>query len=307
MNGGAVPRWVWLAMLWLVWGTSWPAMRAVFQEMPIWQFRAISCLVGGAALLLIAAGSGAVIRVPRRLWGALTLAALFNMTVWHVATGYGLSLIGAGHAAVVCYTMPVWTALLSAAFLGERLTARNVVALALGMGGVAVLLSIDFSALGAHPLGFVFVLGAAVSWAIGTILIKRRVWPVSFTALAAWQLLIGLVPMAAIAVLTERFALHEASVRAWAGAVYVTVFGIVIGYALWFRVVALYSASVGAIGTLVIPAIGVASAALLLGEPVGWREILALALVVSAVAFVIFAPPSVRPAALSGTGPPAGS
>ncbi len=294
MSGIAAPRWVWLGLLWLVWGTSWPAMRAVFLEMPVWQFRATTCLIGGAALLLLARANRGPIAVPRPLWAALTLAALFNMTIWHVATGYGLAMLGAGHAAVVCYTMPVWTALLSAIFLGERLTARIVLALALGMGGVAVLLSSDFAALGARPLGFAFVLAAALSWAAGTVVTKRVAWPVGMAALAGWQLLIGLVPIAAIALATERFAMHEASLEAWAGAVYVLTLGLIVGYVLWFKVVSLFPASVGAIGTLVIPAIGVVSSALVLGEPVGWRELLALALVVSAVASVIKEKPSFR-------------
>jgi hypothetical protein len=45
----ALPSWVWLVLLWLVWGTSWPAMRTVFVEMPVWQFRAVTCFLGGVA------------------------------------------------------------------------------------------------------------------------------------------------------------------------------------------------------------------------------------------------------------------
>ncbi len=285
-----VPSWVWLVLLWLVWGTSWPAMRTVFLEMPVWQFRAVTCLLGGAALLAMATLAGGSIRLARADWLPLTLASVFNMTIWHVTSGYGLTMIGAGHAAVVCYTMPIWTALLSAFFLKEQLGARVLAALALGVGGVAVLASHDFAALGANPLGLVFVLAAAISWAVGTILIKRRRWSAGINALAGWQLLMAFVPIGLIALVTERFTMHAASGAALVSAVYVLVVGVILGYALWFKVVSLFSATIASIGALVTPVIGMASSAVLLDEPIGWREAAALALVASAVALVIFRP-----------------
>ncbi len=173
-------------------------------------------------------------------------------------------------------------------FLGDRLDARVIAGLVSGMGGVAVLASHDFEAIGANPLGLVLVLIAAVSWAIGTILIKRRQWSVGVGALAGWQLLVGMVPIAIMAVATERFTMHRASTPALLAGSYTFVFGMIVGYALWFKVVASFPATIAAIGALVIPIIGMISSALLLGEPLGWREFVALALVLSAVALVVF-------------------
>jgi drug/metabolite transporter (DMT)-like permease len=256
--------------------------------MPVWQFRAVTCLVGGVALLAMAKLAGGPVRLARGDWLPLALASMFNMTVWHVTSGYGLSMIGAGHAAVVCYTLPVWTALLGAFFLKERLTPRVFAGLALGMGGVAVLASHDFRALGANPLGLAFVLAAAMSWGVGTVLIKRRRWSAGMNALAGWQLLMACVPIGLVALLTERFTLHQASDAALLSAVYILIVGVILGYALWFKVVSLFPATIASIGALVTPVIGMASSALLLDEPIGWRELVALALVLSAVALVVF-------------------
>ena len=287
---GYLPPWIWLVALWLVWGTSWPAMRTVFVELPVWQFRTLTCFVGGAALLLMARLAGGTIRLARGDWLPLAVASVFNMTVWHVTSGYGLKMIGAGHAAVVCYTLPVWTALLGAFFLKERLTARVFAGLALGMGGVAVLASHDFRALGSDPLGLVFVLAAAMSWGVGTVLIKRRRWSAGMNTLAGWQLLMACVPIGVIALLTERFQLDQASDAALLSGAYILVFGVVVGYAVWFKVVSLFPATIASIGALVTPVIGMASSALLLGEPIGWREVVALTFVLSAVALVVFRP-----------------
>lgn len=293
---GLLPPWLWLAALWLVWGTSWPAMRTVFLEMPVWQFRAITCALGGVALLAITRLSGAPVRLARGDWAPLVVASVFNMTVFHIATGYGLKMIGAGHAAVVVYTLPLWTALLSAFVLKERLAPRVLVGLVLGMGGVGVLASHDFKALGSDPLGLVVVLSAAICWGVGTVLIKRRTWSAGVNALAGWQLIMAAVPIGFVAMFTERFALHEASGPALLSAAYILVFGVILGYAVWFKVVSLFPATIASIGALVTPVIGMASSALLLGERIGWREIAALALVLSAVALVIFRP-APKPAA----------
>ena len=278
-----------LAILWLVWGTTWPAMRIVFTELPVWQFRAVTCGVAGLSLVILGMMQGAGDwRVPRAAWPRLILCSFLNMTCWHVLVGFGLGLIGAGHAAIVCYTLPVWTALLAGMFFGERITARVFLALLLGMAGVGVLLSSDFGALGTEPLGFVFVLAAAVTWGGGTLVFKHYTWTTNMSALAGWQLLIGLAPIAVIAALTEPFVLHQASDKAILAGLYVVVIGMVAGYALWFRVVFSMPATIASIGALMIPVIGVGSAAVMLDEPFGLREILALVFVLSAIALVIF-------------------
>ncbi len=285
-----------LVLLWFVWGTSWPAMRTVFLELPVWQFRAVTCAVAGAVLL----GLGILEdrdrwKAPRRIWPRLIVAGLLNMTCWHVLTGLALQIIGAGHAAIVCYTLPVWTALLGGLFYSERIGTRVLVAIALGVAGVVVLLSAGFAATGDwlqgdRPIGIALVLLAAITWAGGTLVVKHYEWGVSMNALAGWQLLIGLVPISLIAALSEPFVLHRASMEAALSGLYVLFVGMVMGYALWFRIVRAMPATVASIGAMMIPVIGVASGAILLGEPFGWRELLALALVLSAIALVLFVP-----------------
>ena len=286
----AAPRWLWLVLLWLVWGLGWPTMRIVFLEVPIWQFRGLGCLLGALSLLAIARLGGHSLAVPRRLWGRLFVAAFFNMVVWHITVGYGLAMIGAGHAALIAYTMPIWVAAIGALFLGERLTWRRVAALALGTAGIAALMSNDFARLGTQPLGVAFLLAAALGWAIGTIYTKRIDWGLSLATFAGWQLLIAAIPICLVAAFTEDFGLHRASAAAvWSGlfVIFATIVG---GYLLWFKVVAVFSTTVASIGSLVTPLVGVIGGALLVGEAVGWREIAAMALVLSAVALVVLAP-----------------
>ena len=74
-------------------------------------------------------------------------AALFNLTGWNILAIYGVSMMDSGRAAILGYTMPVWSVLLAVWFLGERLTARRAAGVALGMAGMALLLSGEIRAL----------------------------------------------------------------------------------------------------------------------------------------------------------------
>lgn len=277
-----------LISLWLVWGTSWPAMRMVFTEVPVWQFRAVSCAVSGLVLLAIAVAAGERWRVPRRHWGILIAAAFFNMVIWQICVGYGLSMMGAGHGAIITYTLPVWTAAISVIVLKERLTWRKTLAVVLGVAGVLVLLSSDFGAIGTSPLGAVFLLAAAIGWAIGTIIVKRVAWTIGMYTLAGWQLLISWVPMTAIALAAEPFMLHEIRGTTLWAALYVTFIALIAGYALWFKIVEHFPAIIASLGSLMVPVIGVISGALILGEHIGLIEIGALALVLTAISLVLF-------------------
>jgi len=275
--------------LWLVWGTSWPAMRMVFTEVPVWQFRAVTCAISGLALLVIAIATGERWRVPRRHWGVLIAAAVFNMIIWQICVGYGLSMLGAGHGAIITYTLPVWTAAISVVFLKERLTWRTALAVILGVSGVLVLLSSDFKAIGTSPVGAIYLLGASIGWAIGTIIVKRVAWTVGMYTLAGWQLLISGVPMTAIALAAEPFMLHQIRGATLWAALYVTFIALIAGYALWFKIVEHFSAVIASLGSLMVPVIGVLSGALILGEHIGLIEAAALALVLTAISLVLFA------------------
>lgn len=277
-----------LAVISLGWGTHWPIMKIALNEIPLWQYRSIVCLAAGLILMAVAALGRQNLRVPRSQWGALVASALFNVTAWQVFTAYGIILMASGKAAVVAYTMPVWAAILGVMFLRERLSGRRVVALVFGVGGILVLLTDDLATMGSSPLGVLFVLGAAIGWGAGTIVTKGVAWQVPPAALTAWQLLIGAVPIGVIAIATESFEMHRASLAALSAASYTIVIGLVICYYAWIKVVDLMPATVAALGSLLVPVLGLLSGAAILGEPLGWREILAATLVCGSLALVLF-------------------
>jgi len=121
--------------------------------------------------------------------------------------------------------------------------------------------------------------------------VKARRWGLDTAALSGWQIVLGGIPVAlGWAVLGRPETLLTAPWESLAGALYAMLIPMVYCYWAWFRIVAIFPASLAAIGTLAIPVIGVFSSALLTGERVGPGEIAGLVLVVAALVLVLVVP-----------------
>ena len=286
-----------LAGLTFFWGANWPAMKIALDEIPVWTFRTICLFAGGGGLLLLAKLSGQRLRVPRAEIRPLLLCALFNIIGWHLFSGYGVSNMEAGRASIIAFTMPLWAALLGRPVLGEPLTARKLVGLALGMAGLALLIGPDIGIVGRFPIGAACMLGAAMTWGTGTVMVKRYAWSLSTTVLVGWQLLAGAVPVTIGMFLIEGTPdLGGVSSAALLATLYCIALPMLFCHWAYFKVVRIFPASIAAIGTLAIPVVGVISSALVLGEAIGLAEIAALALVCSALAVVLLRPAAAAPA-----------
>jgi drug/metabolite transporter (DMT)-like permease len=287
------------------WGLNWPAMKLIVGEVPPWQFRAVTGVLGAMLLLTLARLLRQRLAVPRAQWLPLAAAAFLNVTCWFVFIAFGVKLMASGHASILGFTMPIWAALIGMVALGDKPNARRFVSLALGAAGVAVLLSHDFSAIGASPLGALVTLTGAFTWAIGVHIQKRVKWAIEPLALAGWQVALGTLPIVAIALFAEPFVYHRASWGVIGASIYLVTYALAFCYYAWFQVVRIFPTHISAIGSLLVPIVGVASSSLFLGEPFGWREVAALVLVVGAVALVLMQPPERAPAnaAPAKTGP----
>ena len=280
-----------LASLGLFWGLNWPGMKIALEELPVWWFRTLSVGGGAAGLLIIALISGQKLRPARAEIWPLTLCAVFSILGWHIFTAYGVSLMAAGRASIIAFTMPVWAALLAAVLLGERITTWKIIGLVLGVAGLITLIGPDIAALGAAPLGAAFMLGAAISWAVGTVLFKKFDWRLPVASAIGWQLAIGAFVITGFALALEPAPdLSQLSWRAIGALAYLLALPMIYCQWAFFTVVRIFPAGIAAIGTLSVPIVGVFSSALILGEPVGANDLTALALIFAALFAVLIAP-----------------
>ena len=280
-----------LASLALFWGLNWPGMKIILAELSVWWFRALCLIVGGTILLSLSALSGNRWRLRRDELGPVLVCGSFAILGWMVFSAYGVSLMPAGRASIIAFTMPVWATLLAAPLLGERITAAKIGGLLLGLAGLGVLIGPDLVILRRAPLGGLFMLLAALSWALGTVLLKKFRWQLPTLSNVAWQILLSAVPVTLVAALTEPPP-NPATLSPPAIFALIYLFLFPMSFCQWayFKVVTLLPASAAAIGTLLVPVIGVFSSHLLLGEPAGLAEFSALLLILAALVLVLLLP-----------------
>jgi drug/metabolite transporter (DMT)-like permease len=197
-----------------------------------------------------------------------------------------------GRAAILGYTMPMWGVLLSTWVLGERFTRRRALGVAFGMGGVALLLAAEFRALERAPLGALLMIAAAVCWAIATVLVRKWGSRMPTTTYTAWQMVIGVVPILALALVVEdgSFNLLALAPGPLVAVLYNMFIAFGFCYWAWMKIAQNAPVGVSSLSSLMVPVVGVFSGALVLGETPRLTDYAALALVVGSLATVLVPP-----------------
>lgn len=273
------------------WGLNWPTVKILLAEFQPWELRAWGLSLGTLGLAGLAILSRQTLLPQKNDIIPLIIAGVLSILGFNVLTSFGQLLTATSSAVIVAFTMPMWAALFSAVFLGERLSANRLLSLLAGMTGLAVLVHGELDAFVASPGGPLFMLGAALSWAAGTVALKARTWSIEPIARATW--LVGVsAPFAALGsyLLEAPPTMTLPSPETLAVFTYHVAFPMVICHAVWVTLVSRLPASVAALGTLLIPVVGVASASLILGDNLGATKIVALGLVLISV-LLTFLPP----------------
>lgn len=195
-----------IVLLSLLWGYTWVLAKQALDFAPPFTLTFVRVLGGALALFLALK----LLRQPLRLQAprAVLLISLCQVSGFMLLQTFSLKFGAAGKTAVLVYTMPIWTLLLAWPILGERVRGAQWLAVIGILTGL--LLIIEPWHLQANWLSNGFGIGAAICWAMGTVLVKklRREKQVSLLALTAWSNLIGSVPVALIASMADEPPIH---------------------------------------------------------------------------------------------------
>lgn len=272
-----------LIALTIVWGTNWPLFPYAVREVSVWTFRSVAMIGAGSALLLFARMRGLPMQIPRKYWRTVVLATLMYLVIWNVASTYAAILIPSGQAAVLGFTMPLWGALIAWAVLGERLSPRLLLAVALGGIGVTLLMVPSFRAYSAAPFGLAMGLLSAIGWAIGTMILKRGNVMVPVLVLTGWQLLLGSIPITAVALVVGDWNWFMPSWQSIAVISWIMLIPMCIGNVCWFAIVGLLPANIAGLSSVMVPVVAMVSGALINGEPLGPLQLMSMACCVAAL------------------------
>lgn len=277
-----------LAGLTLAWGFNFTAMKVALSEIPPLIFRSICLFCGSLLLFALLRLRGQRLAIPRGQWGRVVMLAMTNITCFHALLVFGLTMIASGRVAILAFTMPLWATIFSVWIIGEALSARKLLGLALGVAGILFLLGDSIATFRAAPVGALIVLGGAICWGLGVVLQKRFPVDLPISSYTAWIMLLGSVPMIIGGLAFENLhALLTVTLWPFLGLLYNVVIVFAFAQWAWVKLAILLPVPVSSLSTLMVPVVGVFSGMLFLGERPSWAEYTALVMVIGALFSVI--------------------
>jgi drug/metabolite transporter (DMT)-like permease len=267
------------AIIYFIWGSAFLAIRVGVHEVPPFLLAATRFSIAGLVLYgwTIARGE----RSPnRRQWMSVSFLALLIFVLDYGLLFWAEQRVPSGIAAVMMATIPAFMALSEILFLRtQRLTVRLALALLIGLGGVALLMSHSLN-LGGAPIdtaGAVALVLASISWSIASVLTRKLPLPSSKVMSSGAQMLVGGVLLAlTAAALGECRNFHPWAISrgAWLSLLYLIVAGSIIGFTAYVWLI--HHESPTKVGTYayVNPVVAVVLGYFLAGERLGMRTIL---------------------------------
>jgi len=265
-----------------VWGVSFPVLKGIMTVMSPLTLMLVRGLVSLAVLAVILRRSGGWRLPSAEDVPVLLSAGLIGFTLNQILYSWGLHLTTASHSGLIFTVTPLFVFGMSQALGHVRLGRRDVLGLALGVGGAMLIIGWPASGAAgeASVLGDLLTVGAAITWGIWTILAVPVLQRRGTLAGTFWITLtgtIGMVPFALPGLVTQDWALPWWT---YAGILYAGAAGGALGSLLWYAAVRRLGAARTAIYANMESFFAVLAAALLLGERV------ALVSVVGGVAVV---------------------
>ncbi|MFT4116323.1 DMT family transporter [Bradyrhizobium sp.] len=275
----------------LAWGVNWSVTKQLVQSVPPLWTAAIRSWIALLGLLVILGLSNNLVIPERRDIPVVLSVALLHMTFFSTLVAAGLRFLPASKGIVLGYTTPLWVALAAPMIGKESLTAPKLAGALLGLIGLAVILnpaSIDWTSTSVL-FGAGMVILAAICWAANIIYIRSHHWIASPLQLLIWQVLVATIVLSTAAAIVDGPPHVEWSPRLVLLFLYSGLIGTALAYWAMSMVNKSISALTTSLGTTATPIVGIASAAILLGEPIDISLAVAAALIVAGIGLATLA------------------
>lgn len=279
----------WIAVC-LIWGTTYLAIKIALETLPPFLMGGLRYMAAGLGLAAILALRGR--KLPElRTWPRLAVLGFFMIGFGNGGVVLGSQWLATGLTAVLIATSPFWMVSVEAIVSGgQQLFARQWAGLSIGFVGILILVWPAINLGGATGrqffLGVLAIQIACAGWSIGSAYTRRHVMPSDVLGAAAMQMLFGGIFMTIAGTMLGEWPRLEFNQRtAWAFA-YLTLAGSIVAFAAYSYALRHLDVAIVSLYTYVNPVIAIALGAWLLAEPVGWRMVVAAALIAAGVLVV---------------------
>lgn len=274
-----------LLALYLIWGSTYLAMRFAIEGFPPFMMAGIRFVIAGGLFMAFLRLRGAP-WPDRAQWRSSFLVGGLLLLGGNGAVAYAEQWISSGVAALAIATVPLWTVLFSALW-GQRSSRHEWLGILIGFAGVGLL---SFGAdMRASTVGTLALFFAAASWSFGSVWSKRLPMPPGLMSSAAQMLGGGLLLMLTSLILGERL-LAPPSFKALAPLAYLIVFGSFVAFTAYQFLFHSVRPALATSYAYVNPVVALALGAWFAGEHVGALEVAAMAVIVAGVALVVMGP-----------------
>jgi drug/metabolite transporter (DMT)-like permease len=294
-----------MAILYLVWGSTYLGIRIAVETIPPFLLAGTRFGLAGLVILGIALirRRGRIPFPTRRQWRDMTIIGAALMVGGMGLVALGEQTVPSGIAALLVAMMPLWVAVLGRVFFGERLPRVAIAGVAIGLLGVGILVGPStISGETFNPGGILVLLLSPISWACGSLFSSHRAQlPKDPLVATGGQMLAGGLILVVIALVKGEyrgFHLEAVSPESLAAFAYLTVVGSLIAFTTFVWVLTKAPLPLIATYAYINPIVAVVLGAIVLQEPITPRTIVAGAVIIFAVALIITARsrlPSAKP------------
>jgi drug/metabolite transporter (DMT)-like permease len=286
--------WIAWGLVCLIWGTTYLAIKIALASIPPFLMGGIRYVVAGALLAAWLKSTGRPLPLRGSI-GRLAWLGFLMLTVGNGGVVWGEQYLSSGLTAVIIATTPFWMVGVDAALGGDRLRARQLLGLAIGLAGIMLLVWPDLAIGGnrGHVLRGVFAVQlACFGWAVASSYTRRHVVSSDVLGAAAVQMLFGGGFMVLLGLIVGEWGALSFTPRTTTALVYLILAGSLVAFAAYSYALRHLPVAVVSLYTYVNPVIAVALGSLLLGEPFRIEMIVGGAVIAAGIAIVR---PTARP------------
>ncbi|RPJ22375.1 MAG: EamA family transporter [Chloroflexi bacterium] len=284
--------WIALLALYIVWGSTYLAIRFSVETIPPFLHASIRFLISGAILFLWRRAAGDAIPTKSN-WKSAAIVGTLLLLGGNGLVALAEKNIPSGIAALVISTSPFWLVLFeSLRSGGTKPNWQSIIGLVIGFGGVFLLIGpeeITGSEQQFNTFSVILLLIAPFLWSLGSIYARGADMPKSTLISTGMQMLAGSVALFVVSVVTGElngFSFGEVSMRSWWGLIYLITFGSLVGFVSYGWL--LHNAPVSLTSTYayVNPVVAVILGWLLASEALDTRIVIASAIIIGSVILI---------------------
>ncbi|WP_420396511.1 DMT family transporter [Nioella sp.] len=269
----------------LIWSSAFSSARIIVAAAPPLTALAIRFAISGAIGVLIARALGQNWQLSRAQWRSVIIFGICQNALYLGLNFVAMQWIEASLAAIIASSMPLIVAAANWAIFREKLPVMGVVGLMAGFGGVALIMAQRLTG-GVDPLGVALCIVGAIALAVATLTVtgasSGKSSGASVLMIVGLQMLVGGAALVPFALVMESWVV-DWSWQLIVAFIYTCFAPGLLATWIWFLLVQRIGATRGATFHFLNPFFGVAIAAVILGERLGWADILGVTIIAAGI------------------------